>query len=85
MNDTLDYYKQTIVCPLNCGWMKGPWEIFRYPSEIPDNLDGDLISASYMRPEKCPKCGSDFAGKMSDMFYGNENPYVLYVWDEIEL
>ena len=83
MRTALDYYKQTIVCP-DCDW-EGPWEIFRYPSKILDNVDGDLISASYKCPDNCPKCGSDFAGAMSDMFYGNENPYVLYLWDEVPI
>ena len=79
-----DYYKQTVFC-YKCRW-KGPWQIFRWdPMNAITSPDGDIVDESGYAPEACPLCGSDFSGQMDKVFYGNENPYVLYVWDEKKL
>ena len=80
MNKTLDYYKNSTDCP-KCGWI-GPWHIFRYPSQEPDNYEGDVLYGSGDWNGKCPKCKCPCSGALTDFFYGGDSPYVLYIWDE---
>ena len=86
MKKQCDYYKQTVVCSNGkCKWF-GPWQIFRWnPYTALYMPDGEMIDESSYCPETCPCCGNDFAGAMDKVFIGDENLYVLYVWDEKKL
>ena len=81
MNDTLWYYRMRLVCN-RCGWRNSGVHIFRGGSETVD--DGDIINLDEVPlHDRCPKCSvKTLAGELDFPLYLDENPGVIFIWDE---